>query len=210
MEHYVYDNLLAGAQCQSFRLLTLLPGQHDDPLRCIIRTDCLGENPNYEALSYCWGSKETTDMISCGKNAYLSLNQSLSSALRQLRWIEEPRVLWADAICINQFDTEEKSFQVNMMRDIYRQAHRVLVWLGEDRTGNTLRPLANLAKKLTEINNTSPQMDRVIKQKHIGFGDNHILMLSSLLKRPWFRRIWVIQEVAVARDVIIHCGNESM
>lgn len=122
MKRYVYNALDPRDQRQVFRLLSLLPGKQDDPLRCTIETDFLGNCPDYEALSYSWGPSRATDRIICNDNTFLALNQSLSSALRRFRHDGESRVIWADAICINQSDSNEKSIQVNMMKDICQQA----------------------------------------------------------------------------------------
>ncbi|RYP25957.1 hypothetical protein DL767_008230 [Monosporascus sp. MG133] len=97
-----------------------------------------------------------------------------------------------------------------MMRDVYRQARKVLIWLGEDEEGNALKPFIKLAQKMTESDSKTLPKNRISKQKSIGFGDDHVLALSSLLGRPWFRRIWVVQEVAMAREATIHCGNQSL
>ncbi|XXH05480.1 hypothetical protein Hte_011910 [Hypoxylon texense] len=210
MKQYVYNELGPGDQRQAIRLLLLLPGKQGDPLRCTIETNFLGNYPDYEALSYSWGSDQATERIICNDNTYLALNQSPSSALRQLRHDRETRIIWADAICINQSDLDEKSIQVNMMKDIYRQARQVLVWLGEDQEGNTLKTLVKLMQELSKVDNRAHPKDRVFIRKAFGSRDKHMLALSSLLEKPWFRRIWVIQEVAMAKEAVIHCGSESL
>lgn len=210
MEQYKYNVLETGDLHQAIRLLSLLPGKRDDALRCTITTVFLEADPNYEALSYCWGPDQATERIICNDDSYIALNQSLSSALRRFRHDTEPRTLWADAICINQADFDEKSVQVNMMREVYRQARKVLIWLGEDEGGHCLKPLLKIVPTLTESNNKTPSDDRIVKQKSAGYGDKHVLALSSMLRRPWFRRIWIVQEVAMAREATIYCGNESL
>ena len=57
---------------------------------------------------------------------------NLYQALRRLRWFRDPRLIWVDAICINQSDVDEKSQQIPLMGRIYRNAASVLVWLGEE------------------------------------------------------------------------------
>ena len=61
----------------------------------------------------------------------MDITYSLYSGLKRFRYPEKDRILWADAICINQSDNKEKGIQVNMMGDIYDRATAVLVWLGE-------------------------------------------------------------------------------
>ena len=84
---------------------------------------------SYEALSYAWGSSETTDyiIVNGGK---LPITANLFWALFHLRLRDEDRILWVDAVCINQNHHREKTHQVQQMGDIYKQADRVIFWLG--------------------------------------------------------------------------------
>ncbi|OCL05684.1 hypothetical protein AOQ84DRAFT_298427, partial [Glonium stellatum] len=128
------------------RILILLPGQWSDPIKCELHHAYIckdrdpvepqyenpeGEHPMYEALSYTWGDPSVQKTIElCGTPFDVGAN--LESALRHLRTEEHPRRLWIDAICIDQHNLEERSIQVLKMTHIYRQASRVLVWLGEE------------------------------------------------------------------------------
>lgn len=210
MNQFLYDELASGPGLQTIRLVEVQPGKTEDALRCSIHKTSLTDDPDYEAISYCWGPDHAVDKVICDDETYLPLNRSLSSALRHFRHDQEPRLLWADAICINQSDADEKSRQVNMMREVYRQARRVLIWLGEEGEGDTLEPLIKLAQKLATVDVSRLPKDRVGRQKSLGFEDAHILSLSSLLERPWFRRVWVVQEVAVASEAILYCGHKSL
>lgn len=60
------------------------------------------------------------------------ITENLGAALRNFRLKERPRVLWADAVCINQADDEERGCQVQMMGKTYGKAGRTLVWLGDE------------------------------------------------------------------------------
>ena len=83
----------------------------------------------YDALSYEWKKDKGLTNVTCGSTS-LSVTCNLATALRALRHPASPKVLWADAICINQGDKEEKSKQIPLMRDIYATAKSVLIWLG--------------------------------------------------------------------------------
>jgi len=85
----------------------------------------------YEALSYTWGDNKQTKQLLIGDNK-LAITSNLDSALRRLRLTHEPRVLWVDAICINQSDISEKNIQVPLMREIYEFASKTVVWFGEE------------------------------------------------------------------------------
>ena len=91
----------------------------------------LDEQPEYEALSYVWGG--TTDMVPLRVHQdTIYITKNLALALRHLRRMASPRVLWIDALCINQIDIVERNHQVAQMRYIYENAVEVLVWLGEE------------------------------------------------------------------------------
>ena len=115
------------------RVVRLLPGLDSSPVRCCLKVVFLEEQPRYEALSYVWGTcKENVDISM--NNAVLPVTQNLHAALTSLRFPYSERVLWVDALCINQEDRDERSSQVSIMGHIFREAHRVLVWLGDSDT----------------------------------------------------------------------------
>lgn len=91
---------------------------------------------SYEALSYIWGAVAGESEIICNSFPLLVTANCLT-ALRHLRKRHKQRILWVDAICINQSSTTERSAQVAMMGEIYRIASRVLLWLGP---GSRLTP----------------------------------------------------------------------
>ncbi|KAJ0116171.1 nkyrin and het domain protein [Diaporthe amygdali] len=90
--------------------------------------------PQYEALSYTWGSEENREIIrvDSADGQAISVTSNLAVALKYLRHTDKPRTMWIDAICINQADVVEKGPQVKMMGEIYRHAARVAVWLGPE------------------------------------------------------------------------------
>jgi hypothetical protein len=88
--------------------------------------------PDFEALSYAWGSTEDPVDIFIGESGSctLAVTRNLAEALPFLPFENKTRVLWIDAICVNQQDKAERSSQVQRMADIYSKAARVLIWLG--------------------------------------------------------------------------------
>jgi len=109
--------------------MTLRPGKASDPIICHLSPANLDTLPDYHALSYQWSKNTSFAGITCG-NASFEVTGNLAAALRALRTLASPRILWVDAVCINQKDNNEKSKQIPLMRDIYACARSVLIWLG--------------------------------------------------------------------------------
>lgn len=134
MGRYRYSQLDEGAN--EIRLLTLLPGKFRSFILVAIHEVRLTreEIPTYEALYYAWVSraKQSDVRVGCHQDR-LAVTQNLASALRHLRHLEGSRILWVDAICIDQQNLKERSNQVQRMGDVYTLANRVVVWLGPKR-----------------------------------------------------------------------------
>jgi hypothetical protein len=112
------------------RLLRLAPGLPADRICSSLETHLLPSIEfEFEALSYTWGSTENNAVIHLG-NHLVPVTRNLFEALQALRFQDKPRVLWIDALCINQTDLEERANQVTIMRHIYHKAEKVIVWLG--------------------------------------------------------------------------------
>lgn len=111
------------------RQLILEPGQGDDPLSGRLMTTKLLDSPEFEAISYVWGTS-IRDRWMVVEGRQLPITASMEGALRQTRMPEQRRTLWADSICMNQEDNVEKSHQVAMMGRIYARSRRTLICLG--------------------------------------------------------------------------------
>lgn len=105
----------------SIRVLHLEPGTVASDISCRLSHIDIGEEPDYEALSYVWGTPALTYSMLC-EGKQLAINESLHSALQRFRFEDRSRVLWADGICIDQKIVEERNQQVRIMRDVYQQA----------------------------------------------------------------------------------------
>jgi hypothetical protein len=100
------------------RRLVVEPGQADEPLRCgIIQASIQDQDVQFEAISYVCGLPKLLSRIFTPRGS-INITESLDRVLRQLRLPKSQRVLWADAICINQEDLGEKAVQIPLMRDI--------------------------------------------------------------------------------------------
>ncbi|KAI0162652.1 heterokaryon incompatibility protein-domain-containing protein, partial [Pestalotiopsis sp. NC0098] len=126
----VYSQQKLDLSQQQIRILRLLPGEWNEPIRCSLYTAYMSTHPPYEALSYAWGDPSDRWPIFVDGSLF-EATSNLAAALRRLRTPAQARHLWVDAICINQADNIEKSHQVNLMKDIYSNAGQGLLWLGE-------------------------------------------------------------------------------
>ncbi|KAF8847118.1 hypothetical protein BDZ45DRAFT_540435, partial [Acephala macrosclerotiorum] len=115
---------------REIRLIALAPGERFSPVVCTSYPAYIHQHPEFEALSYTWGPKHSLKCIEF-KSSLIYVTKNLEAALRRLRSTNATRHIWVDALCINQDDNTERSSQVSLMREIYSQASRVIVWLGE-------------------------------------------------------------------------------
>ncbi|KUI68532.1 Heterokaryon incompatibility protein 6, OR allele [Cytospora mali] len=113
------------------RLLSLQPSKNiDGPIACSLSTISLDDKPLFEALSYVWGGATATADIFVDGVAF-SATTNLHDALKHIRpRTGDPRIMWIDAICINQNDDSERNHQVPLMQRIYSGAAAAVVWLG--------------------------------------------------------------------------------
>ena len=192
------DSLYRPLRPQQIRLLTLLPDEGEDgQILCNLNIVSLEDEPEYDAISYVWGDFSATIPVSIsGRQVHITSN--LDGALRCLR-TAEPRVVWADQLCINQADLDERSKQVRMMDAVYSNA-AVHVWLGDadEFTGTAFNIMRDLmtGKKFEELLDLGdgigiPPMD-------------FVEVMWSIIIRPWFERLWVLQEHWLARTCIFH------
>ena len=114
-----------------FRLIELLPSAlFDSPIACQLVHASLQSPPRYEALSYVWGPPPFTSSIKVSTSPNFPIGENLELALRYLRLPSEKRIIWVDALCINQADVDERSQQVRRMKEIFTLCDTVLVYLG--------------------------------------------------------------------------------
>ncbi|EMD93915.1 hypothetical protein COCHEDRAFT_1094008, partial [Bipolaris maydis C5] len=203
-KEFTYDRI--DMDRPSFRLIRLLGGA-TTYIHCELFEAYLDESKDggipYDALSYTWGDIEKSAIIQInGMKARVTEN--LFIALHHLRPVDGYRVLWIDAVCIDQGDEKEKGHQVQQMGEIYQTAERVIIWLGtgSEDSDNLMEFLRTLSSN-AEVHSTSQLVPRNLQ-------DRYRESMRKLLERPWFRRVWIIQEVAKARRAIIACGWKSV
>lgn len=163
---------------------------------------------SYTALSYTWGKPEFDAKFECDGHVKM-ITRSLESALRHFRQEDRGVVLWVDQICIDQGNNEEKGQQVPLMSKIYESAINTAIWLGDSAddsdTGVQLLKDAHMCLQFSNEENLDPNE---IERMGLPSPDsNDWKALWKLLSRPWFERLWIIQEVALSKDLWVVCGS---
>ena len=133
------------------------------------------------------------------KRQVLHVTENLAAALRHLRYTNKTRLLWIDALCINQGDVKERNLQVMRMGDIFSRAVNVCIWLGE--AANRSDEAMDFVEQVSHLG----KLDRLIKDSSSA---RKWQALAVLMRRSWFSRRWVIQEVAYARKATVYCGTK--
>ncbi|EFZ02213.2 heterokaryon incompatibility protein [Metarhizium robertsii ARSEF 23] len=258
LPQYTYAPLNAAAS--EIRLLALdTTGRPDDPIICrliIASLDDAAECPPmfksapiecFTPLSYCWGTSSFTEHIVVDGHSF-SVTPSLYNALRHFRKAVPPpedpfkrfqgdkaeSYWWIDAICVNQNDVTERSSQVGLMTRLYKAAHMVHVWLGDEGDNSTqamrlIRDLAYIPETPEDIESWNyipkkagqtyrpdgpgrPMVKLPVHETTFLSEQEKLDNYAAIIRfyqRPWFSRVWIRQEIALPSDVIFHCGAET-
>lgn len=199
------------------RIIRLLPSAvYHSPVHCEFVVYDLDTPPEYSALSYCWGDIHWTQITVNG--SWFDVSLRVSAALRRFRLRDDPVLIWVDAICINQQNTEEKSQQVQSMRRIYEKADEVVVWLGDgpdDECSSGLSLFYELAQAASCPHSESlPCHDCTVKvATHLSdyFPNSDAWEAFGIIfMDEWWHRTWVVQELLVAKHVWILYGPASI
>ncbi|KAK5100735.1 hypothetical protein LTR24_000881 [Lithohypha guttulata] len=206
---------------KQIRLLVVSPGSHDTIVACDIKICSLFDegHPRYEAVSYAWSHVKGEGVILVSGDRTI-VPAATEEALRNLRYLDRPRTLWLDAICIDQENTEERNQQVALMHEIYKKTTRTVVWLGKA-DESTVGAIDTI--KLIH-NQMCAETDYGKKLREVLYGQANIFQYSttplpegcdftalrSFLRRTWFGRLWVVHEVALGPCGIVYCGEHEI
>lgn len=184
-------------------------------IHCKLKPAPIDKAPVYSALSYTWGDRSITHTIFVNGQR-LQVTSNLYNALYNFRGLYPGIRLWADAVCINQNDQEERGQQVQLMQKIFSRAIKTLVWLGieEDESSKAFDWIELCSKRYTDRCSVPPKKSIAFDYGHWGppsswKAKEELIALERLLARPWWYRIWVVQEVAVSKKVWVYCGNRK-
>lgn len=201
---------------KSIRLLHVLPGRQAEPLRCTL-TFCSLEtsapNAQYEAISYWWGEDKryTQGILIDDRRHYTT--KSAEEVLLHIRSIDRVRTIWIDSICINQSNDDERSEQVRMMDVVYGNAEETIVWLempvrDDERALDFIEKHEELFEEIAT--NRLANIDMLLEKHNLTSQLTPWIDISELTCRNWFRRAWVVQELALSRQVRVNFGYRSI
>ncbi|KAL9631354.1 MAG: hypothetical protein Q9204_004267 [Flavoplaca sp. TL-2023a] len=206
MPSFEYTPLDDDRRC--VRLLIIKSGSSLVAIDCHLIQVPLGDGPSYEALSYTWGTPDFTSSISLTGTDF-QVTPNLGSALKRLRLDNEDRIMWIDAICIDQANISEKSQQVQQMRHIYQSASRVVVWLGPEAEDSNIA-MAAIERMGGSFDSATMRLEDACNVPDVDISDTAWQALGRLFRRSWYKRIWILQEVSASENVIVVCGPQSV
>jgi hypothetical protein len=193
------------------RLINLEPGILGSPVQASLVVKSLrsaGQLANdplyhhYEAISYVWGAASQKSIIWLSGEPF-EISSNLETALQRLRQPDKARTLWVDAICIDQHNVAERNSQVLLMDGIYRKSARVLIWLGpDDESFEAAAAFVECMRNNQHIEPCPPTSDHSCP--------NGLSSLTAILNKPWWERTWTLQEILLAREADVLCGNQQI
>jgi hypothetical protein len=201
-----YPSLYGGSlRTNEFRLICLSATESpDDPVHLSLEVYDLEECPEYETVSYTWAGEDGDGSL-C-RPVYIGpyydvliQTKNCWEMLRFMRPWRGTRMVWVDAICINQSDVLERNTQVGLMSKIYSAGSRVVVYLGSD--------------VATSLHGKHPRRRRLhclesgTVTSYFSGSDSPRHSLQELLKLRYFSRIWVIQELLLSQRVVMRVGD---
>ena len=226
MPTYLRSGSRSGTQQSLPRIFQLLPSPEGTISIHLFEID-LADEVEYECISYTWGEDTTTAPITVNGIQH-ETRCNLWNGIRRLQDENPSRRLWADAISINQNDLIEKGWQVSIIGEIFKKAIRVCIWLGEHADGSEEYFAA--IPKLRQV--YLPTMTRLYRKLFgVGYARNrpverfilrhrsnrtrslirlHLEEFIAMCERPYWRRIWIKQEMLLARKSRLYCGNSAV
>ncbi|KAK3672467.1 hypothetical protein LTR78_007774 [Recurvomyces mirabilis] len=204
---------------KQIRVLIIQPGQPEQPVRCAFDFISLKgiPIPPYETVSYAWGKAVFSEEIYVNDQVFkVAINAK--NVLVAMRYPDRQRIVWIDAICIDQGDLEDRNYCVQLMCEIYSNTCAGFVWLGEDdiNAKQTFRALEEMydearlqTKDFATFKETVwPQWWNVHRPPtSVKYNPE---AMARMFEKSWFARLWVVQEAALAPDSICHCGSSSI
>lgn len=197
-----------------------LPKGHIRFLRCVgmgshplafLETHSLDDPPQYTAISYCWDPTSPKRTMFLDHTSF-SISETVLEVLNQLVVTQVGpglcKLFWIDQICINQDDQSEKLDQIYRMNEIYSKAEKVFIWLGPtaNRSDHAFDNGEQMLKSVMDLNQATFQGADVPDSAILDISKDCGQLYGHLFLRPWFRRLWTVQEALLARKLVVMCG----
>lgn len=216
------------------RILTLSPAfcnEHDINIKL---TSASLDTCAFEALSYTWATEDGDATLSHSiycEGAVIKVSKNCKNALQKLRSKNKERELWIDAVCIDQSNHEERGRQVAMMDLIYLRAKRVVIWLGDAskvRDSKSGHPISDifmsyLRSMVPDIRKSEALSDKpaplhlysnltrqAAEYVTSGYMTTLVRGFLDVVLRPWWERVWVVQEAALNMSTTVICGEQEV
>jgi Heterokaryon incompatibility protein (HET) len=183
------------ADAQQFRLLRIKPRKSEN-IRCHIANFNIRNCPAYKTLSYTWEPKYPRRKIFVNGSRF-EIGENLFQFLRHA-WDQQEDYFWIDQLCIDQASITERNHQVMLMSEIYKGATETIIWLGVE-NGDVDKAMDFLKSLSSPVALTSPNMSAVPCRP-----------LKMLFMRPYWTRLWIIQEIMLSRQILVACGSKTI
>jgi Heterokaryon incompatibility protein (HET) len=197
---------------KKIRLMTLEAGKLSDlwQISCRLTAVDLDKAPDFFALSYVWGEPRMEYFIMLNGQKF-GVTENLFVALYHIRKVFRKIPIWIDAVCIDQRNPSEKMHQVGLMGEVYKQATRVIAWLGP-KTEDSSLAIKMFQKCYSAARGLDPgDFSWVDRVPHLRYELNSVPTLTAVWRfgnlRPFWKRVWILQEFVLARDLLLMCGN---
>ena len=213
---YEYPELVGP---RDIRLLEIRYDSESGRILCDFVQAHLDDSQVYRAISYHWGKLPQTSKVWVEEDGvrYILVRRPALSILRLLHQRRYEGFFWIDTLCINQKNADEKAQQIRLMKDIFGGAQEVLAWPGEA-SADSARALAfveELRHVIEESQNTKKPIPWMALGR-TGHWDHREVSLSPwsalrvFLRRPWFTRLWIVEEIVLAKKVTLLCGDAAV
>ncbi|CAH0046527.1 unnamed protein product [Clonostachys solani] len=214
---YAYRELESG----HIRLFCLFPGEKADEIRGMILVMPFQEAISYYAVSYVWGDPEQRRFKIYTPDGVLRVQKSIHQVLKRLRNPSESVILWADAICINQQNNQEKANQLQLLPRIFQNSESTLAVIGQDiENESAIEKLTEFSKrrkasrKITQDSREEPpNYFSLWEDCDLQQNDEYESIMrhvSTIFSHPWFERAWIVQEAVASARVTLICGKYAV
>lgn len=200
------------------RVFTLFPGEEFEPLRGLIWVTRLDAKVHYTTVSYVWGPRTRLKHALHTPVGRLTITETLYATLKKLRDRDKSVVLWVDAICINQDDDSEKTEQVQMLAQIFQNSVQTLGFIRDDGESEEVAEMLMQVRTREVLCEDSADWPRNLPTCPKSWNKRGMppptdpiwSKTSEFFRNDWFRRVWIIQEVVIARNMKLICGKYTI